>query len=164
MITKSSDIHTDQPWLRLADMMDLRHHIYDAYGKPQGGVYQPFLRQWREYGISLMLCSGKVPAHEDANELPPFCYHAVLLNDAFLAKGPDQRPAEVPPQSKGRIFELNIHKTHHLVRDQRIIRLAGDDHDGYPGWASLCFNREHPISFSEANDFLNEAVAKIGCL
>ncbi len=114
----------------------VRRFAYREHARLENSVSEPFLRTWRPFGISMLCTSGAIKKHTDSEELPPYCWHAILLNDGYIAKGPDQKAKRLRQQVPGTVICLNIHEEHHLIRDARV-RVIKDD---YPTWGTLTFN------------------------
>lgn len=122
----------------------IRKHIYTAWHKGNGhGVWEPFLhdRAWVDAGLSLLVTTGTVFRHSDSDELPRWSYHAVLINDGYIARNTGLK-RNWALQRPGCIVELDIYETHALEIDTRL----GHSPQCYPGWASLCFNVHERIS------------------
>jgi hypothetical protein len=167
MLINSFEVGCDvAKWMNV-DYEDLvRHHAYEAYHPlngacyREGSVYEPYLRspEWRGVGVSLLTTSGGIRKHTDALEMGAHCYHAILLNDGFIAKGTGQRvysaPAKLVKQKKGMIIQLNIHCEHALVKDVRTFNPSTE----YPTWATLCFNSSVELTNEEIVDRFNKAV------
>jgi len=136
---------------------NVRHWVFRIHSMPgaQPRLHEPFLKEAIAAGVpSLMITSGRIQIHVDAEEQPCYLYHAVLLNDGFVAKGPKQPFRHVPKQEPGTMFLLNIHEPHHLIRDMRTPVLR--EHSSYPGWVSLCFGSDTILSWEEVERRFSE--------
>lgn len=141
---------------------DLMFHklAYNAYHfcgiYKEGSVHEPYLRRedWTggDSQVSLLATSGGVDAHCDSEILPPYCYHAILRNDGYIAKGPSQRVSSnrilCQPQRPGVIICLNIHEEHALITDTRCFNPRAE----YPTWITLVFNSKKPLPHGEVVD------------
>lgn len=111
----------------------------------KGTVHEPFLEYgaWQEIDLSLLCCAGAVAIHTDAPDIPRHSYHAVLINDGFAAKRPEQPRTKCNHQPPGTILYLDAHEPHHLVRTRQTMLVD------YGGWVSLVFNTDEPIDITE---------------
>lgn len=137
-----------------------RELCYKAYDK-ENSISEPYLRQSDR--VSLLITSGRIHIHEDAEDLPPFSYHLIVANDGYIAKGPKQPYKDYRMQLPGSVVILNIHEPHHVVRDVRMCRQV--ENHPYPVWASLCFNTSDPdMPYQEITSRFNSGVRFISGL
>lgn len=129
------------------------YHFCGIY--KEGSVHEPYLHRddWiNPRRVSLLATSGGVPKHCDSEILPPYCYHAILRNDGFIAKGPSQRVSSDPilfqRQIPGVIICLNIHEEHALITDNRCFNPTAE----YPTWITMVFNSKKPLPHDEVVD------------
>lgn len=150
------------PWLNETVLETAREAIYVyAKGGVPGGVYEPFLYHpvWSEANLSMLVCAGSVARHVDSWELPRYAYFLVLINDGWAAKMATEKLLEIPRQTPGKVFRLDIHEEHALVRDRRVRSTCPRDY--VPGFAALVMNLYDKLSEAEVRQRFEGAFAKV---
>ncbi|MEA5537099.1 hypothetical protein [Crocosphaera sp. XPORK-15E] len=84
------------------------------------------------YDYLYLGCSG-IKKHKDGKFNLPYSTFLVLRNDGLIAKPYHLPKNQLEPQIPGTILVMNIHKFHHLIRDQRISNTTNSR-----VWISLC--------------------------
>lgn len=139
----------------------LERHVYRAWQKQPNSVNEPWLHGIDEpLGANLLITTGTIRKHTDAEELPPYSYHAIIRNDGFIARSNGLKIKRLPIQDRGTVIVLNIHEEHEVVRDTRII--GNDEFEPFlSSWVSLCFNDDALLTETEILARFNTVATKI---